>query len=55
MLKKFFSTLHIVSCLLMARTFGKYRHSIGDAGQPNFAVYRWNGKDWWVPTEGLKA
>jgi hypothetical protein len=49
-MRKLFSTLRIVYCLFMARTFGQYHHSIGGPNQPDFAVYNWREQDWWVPT-----
>lgn len=54
-MKKLFSTVRILYCLFMARTFGRYLHSVSGPNQPNCAVYEWRGRRWWVPTEALDA
>lgn len=46
---KLFGTIHILSCLALARTFGEYRHS-GWNGEFNYARYTWRGKQWIIPT-----
>lgn len=49
---KFLSTLRIAATLVMARTFGQYINSVGGPNQPDYAVYRWRGKKWWIPING---
>lgn len=48
-IRKFFSTLRICGCLIMARTFGTYVHSGWD-GVNEYAQYRWRGQEWRIPT-----
>lgn len=48
-LSKLSGTMRIVATLFMARTFGKYVHSIGGYDF-EYAVYRWRGKTWAIPT-----
>lgn len=52
-LRKLASTTRIVTTLFMARTFGKYVHTIGGCDF-DYAVYRWRGKTWAVPTTTLE-
>jgi hypothetical protein len=47
---KLASTITIAFNLVMARTFGRYVHSIGGAGWPSMAVYVWRGRKWYIPT-----
>lgn len=51
-LRKLASTIHILSCLGMARTFGEYRHSVWD-GRMDYAVYVWRGREWAIPTRAM--
>lgn len=48
MIKKLWSTLRILFCLGMARTFGQYQHS-GWNGEFEFAKYQWCGRYWVIP------
>lgn len=50
--RKLRSTVRIVSTLFLARTFGKYRHSVSDECL-DYAVYVWRGKEWAIPTAPL--
>lgn len=43
--RKLVSTIKILFNLGMARTFGKYRHTIWN-GEFDYAVYEWRGKEW---------
>jgi hypothetical protein len=52
-LKKFWSTIHIAFTLVLARTFGEYKHSVGGAGLPDYALYKWRGQEWPFPTKAL--
>lgn len=49
-LKKLRKTLNILSCLFLARMFGEYIHSVGGHDTADYAVYRWSGKTWMIPT-----
>lgn len=51
-LRKFASTVKILTTLGMARTFGEYQITIG-GGDITYAVYKWRGKKWGFPTEPL--
>jgi hypothetical protein len=46
---KVLSTARICATLFMARTFGRYMFS-GWNGDCDFAVYRWRGENWMIPT-----
>lgn len=50
---KFRNTLRIAGTLILARTFGRYRHSVAGFGVPDYAVYEWRGKLWAFPTAPL--
>lgn len=52
-LRKFPSTVKIAFRLVMARTFGEYRHTVFD-GAMSYAVYRWRGKWWAIPTSPIE-
>ncbi len=52
-LRKAFSTAKILFCLGMARTFGVYVHTVWN-GQFDYAVYRWRGKTWAIPTATIE-
>lgn len=52
--RKAASTVKILFCLGMARTFGEYHHSIWD-GRVNYAVYRWRGRTWAIPTTPMES
>ena len=52
--KKLASTLRIVTRLALARTFGRYEHSVHD-GTMSYAVYHWRGYRWAVPTSPLRT
>lgn len=45
---KLAQTLRGIFNLGMARTFGRYIHSIGGPGQPMTAIYEWRGKRWHI-------
>lgn len=47
------STVRILYCLAMARTFGEYHYSSWTDGI-NYARYSWRGKDWIVPTSAVE-
>ena len=47
-LKKFCATLRIAVTLVLARTFGKYEHSVTE--EFTYARYRWCGRVWAFPT-----
>jgi hypothetical protein len=49
-MKKALATIRILSCLFMARMFGTYRHSVGGHDIAPYAVYRWRGRWWHIPT-----
>jgi len=53
-LKKLCSTVRILACLGLARTFGQYEHSGWD-GTISFARYRWHGQSWVIPTSSAKG
>ncbi len=46
---KLTTTLRMASCLVMARTFGTYQHSVYDRGL-SYARYSWKGRHWAIPT-----
>lgn len=48
-IRKLASTVRILTCLGMARTFGQYQHSGWD-GDINYARYSWRGREWIIPT-----
>lgn len=48
-IRKLISTLHMLACLGMARTFGTYQHSGWD-GAVEYARYYWRGRYWIFPT-----
>jgi hypothetical protein len=48
-MKKHLQTLRIAFTLIMARTFGEYKHS-GWNGDFHYARYKWRGKEWCIPT-----
>lgn len=50
--KKLPSTLRMLFCLGMARTFGSYKHTIWN-GEFDYAVYEWRGERWAFPTEAM--
>lgn len=47
---KLLSTIRILSCLFMARTFGTYLHSVDGPDIAPCAVYEWRGRVWHIPT-----
>jgi hypothetical protein len=47
-MRKFIKTLRIALTLIMARTFGTYKHS-GWTGEFEYASYEWRGQEWCVP------
>lgn len=54
-LRKLRSTLRIAATLILARTFGRYEHSIYEHsfyghGGISYAKYEWRGKHWAFPT-----
>ncbi len=51
-LRKMASTIKILFCLGMARTFGEYRHSVWDE-RVDYAIYRWRGRLWAIPTKPM--
>ena len=51
--RKFVSSVCICSTLLLARTFGRYVHTIFD-GRLTYAEYEWRGQRYAIPTEPLK-
>lgn len=56
-MRKLRSTLRVVFYMGMARTFGEYAYSAQDVsgqyGYVPYAVYRWRGKVWAVPTDSF--
>ena len=48
MTRKFWNTLKLAGCMIMARTFGQYMHSRWN-GEVNGAVYTWRGRCWFIP------
>lgn len=44
------STIRILWCLLMARTFGDYQYSEDGPNSAPYAIYEWRGEYWAVPT-----
>ncbi|WOF44341.1 hypothetical protein KNJ79_05260 [Sphingopyxis indica] len=48
-MRKLLQTLHAVTNLMLARTLGDYRHTMGGPDQPDVAVYEWRSQLWWVP------
>ena len=48
--RKLWSTVRITTNLAMARTFGEYAHSVRGAVDFEYAVYRWRGQEWAIPT-----
>lgn len=52
-IKKFLDTLRIAYKLIMARTFGKYRHSVYADGI-SYAIYDRGGETWIIPTEPVE-
>lgn len=48
-INKLLNTIHILSCLALARLFGHYEHS-GFNGDYPYAKYYWRGKPWIIPT-----
>ncbi|WP_213287560.1 hypothetical protein [Bradyrhizobium sp. sGM-13] len=52
-LRKLASTVRILACMGMARTFGKYEHTVWDHGL-NYARYRWRDRTWAIPTSHLE-
>lgn len=53
-MRKLADTIRICATLFMARTFGRYEHSVWD-GQRDYARYVWRGKVWAFPTEPVAA
>jgi len=53
-LHKLCSTVAMLFCLFMARTFGKYQHSGWD-GVIEYARYSWRGKEWVFPTSAVDS
>lgn len=53
-LRKLRSTLRIAATLILARTFGRYEHSVYGYGGISYAKYEWRGKHWAFPTESIK-
>lgn len=52
-LRKLIGTLRIIYLLGMARTFGKYEHTIW-SGQFSYAKYHWRGETWAIPTGSIE-
>lgn len=48
-LRKLLNTISMLHTLFMARMFGEYIHSIGDA-HLEYAVYKWGDKYWAIPS-----
>lgn len=48
-MRKIANTIKICVTLFMARTFGRYVHSVWD-GELDYAKYAWRGKTWAFPT-----
>ncbi len=46
--RKFFNTLRVCGAIIMARTFGYYRHSGWDESG-EFAIYERGGVTWRIP------
>ena len=53
MISKFWHTLRLAGCMIMARTFGEYVNS-GWNGDVDFAVYRWRGRCWFIPLGAME-
>lgn len=51
--RKFIQTIGLAVTLTMARTFGRYVHSIGGYEQADFAIYEWRGRRWCFPLTPL--
>lgn len=47
---KLLSTIRILRCLFMARTFGAYQHSVDGPDIAPYAIYEWRGRLWHIPT-----
>jgi hypothetical protein len=54
-MKKLLSTICMMTRLGMARTFGRYHHSVGGPDIAPYAVYEWRGKTWHIPTGAAPA
>lgn len=52
-LKKLGRTVCILSCLFMARMFGRYEYS-GFDGEIEYCRYRWRGRSWVIPTGSVE-
>lgn len=52
-LRKLRSTLSILATLFMARTFGRYEHTVFD-GDMEYARYVWRGEVWAFPTTAME-
>lgn len=50
---KLISTLRLGFTLMLARTFGTYKHSVYDYGL-SYAIYSWRGKRWAFPTAPIE-
>lgn len=53
-LRKLIKTLRMCYCMAMAQTFGEYQHSVGGYASPDYAVYKWRGKTWAIPTKPME-
>jgi hypothetical protein len=53
-LRKFMSTIRIAATLVMARTFGRYEHSVCDLDH-EYARYHWRGRSWAFPTSHIRG
>jgi hypothetical protein len=52
-MSKLASTARIVVTLFMARTFGRYEHSVWN-GEFHYARYHWRGRSWAIPTSHIE-
>jgi hypothetical protein len=52
--RKLCRTLRLVATMTLARTFGRYVHSVWD-GRMDYAVYQWRGRLWAIPTSPLSV
>ena len=52
-LRKLRSTLSILATLFMARTFGRYEHTVFD-GDMEYARYTWRGEVWAFPRTAME-
>lgn len=52
MMAKLANTLKLCATLFMARTFGKYEHTVWN-GEFDYARYTWRGRSWAFPTSPI--